>query len=111
MKEEIVNLLTKENKISEKTIDELKQVDINDFKSIVEEIGKQETEYIKADKIAENLNTKYIGKNLYVFHEVQSTNNIAKFLSANGMADGSFIISEKQTAARASSCSSPLPTW
>ena len=37
MKEEIVNLLTKENKISEKTIDELKQVDINDFKSIVEE--------------------------------------------------------------------------
>lgn len=40
MKEEIVNLLTKENKISEKTIDELKQVDINDFKSIVEEIGK-----------------------------------------------------------------------
>ena len=42
MKEEIVNLLTKENKISEKTIDELKQVDINDFKSIVEEIGKQE---------------------------------------------------------------------
>lgn len=100
MKEEIVNLLTKENKISEKTIDELKQVDINDFKSIVEEIGKQETEYIKADKIAENLNTKYIGKNLYVFHEVQSTNNIAKFLSANGIADGSVIISEKQTAAR-----------
>lgn len=100
MKEEIMNLLKREDKLSTKTIDELKQVDIDDFKTIVEEIGKQKTDYIKADEISKGLNTKYIGKNLYVYHEVKSTNNIAKFLSRNNIADGSVIISEKQTEAR-----------
>ncbi|MCQ2970718.1 BirA family transcriptional regulator, biotin operon repressor / biotin-[acetyl-CoA-carboxylase] ligase [Methanobrevibacter gottschalkii] len=100
MKEEIMNLLKKEGKLSTETIDEIKQVDINDFKNLVEEIGKQKTEHIIADEISKNLNTKYIGKNLYVFNEVKSTNTIAKFLSTNNIADGSVIISEKQTAAR-----------
>ena len=100
MKEEIINLLKKEGKLSNETIDEIKQVDVNDFINIVEEIGKEKTEYIKADEISKDLNTKYIGKNLYVFKEVQSTNTIAKFLSANGAPDGSVIISERQTAAK-----------
>ncbi len=100
MKDTIMNLLKKEGKLSTETVDEIKQVDINDFTNIVEEIGKQKTEYINADEILENLNTEYIGKNLYVFHEVQSTNTVAKFLSTNNIPDGSVIISEKQTAAR-----------
>ncbi len=100
MKEEIMNLLKKEGKLSTKAVDEIKQVNINDFKNIVEEIGKQPTEYINANEILKNLNTKYIGKNLYVFNEVKSTNTVAKFLSTNNIPDGSVIISEKQTAAR-----------
>ena len=46
------------------------------------------------------MNTKYIGKELFVFNEVSSTNTLARFLSMNGIADGSVIISEKQTNAR-----------
>ena len=100
MREEIVKLLKIEGKLSSETIDQIKQIDIHDFSNLVMEIGKQETEYISASEISENLNTKYIGKELYVFKEVSSTNTVARFLSMNGIADGSVIISEKQTAAR-----------
>ena len=46
------------------------------------------------------MNTKYIGKNLYVFKEVISTNTLAKFLSMNDVENGTVIISEKQTQAK-----------
>ncbi len=100
MREEIIKLLKKEGKLSNEAIDEIQQVDIHDFANIVKEIGKQETEHINASEISENLNTKYIGKNLYVFNEVSSTNTVARFLSMNQAEDGSVVISEKQTAAR-----------
>lgn len=100
MREEIVKLLKIEGKLSSETIDQIKQIDIHDFSNIVMEIGKQETEYISASEISENLNTTYIGKELYVFKEVSSTNTVARFLSMNDIADGSVIISEKQTDAR-----------
>ena len=100
MRVEIVKLLKKEGKLSSKTIDEINQIDIHDFSSLVQEIGKEETEYISASEISKDLNTKYIGKELFVFKEVSSTNTLAKFLSMNGIADGSVIISEKQTNAR-----------
>ena len=100
MREEIVKLLKIEGKLSSETIDQIKQIDIHDFSNIVREIGKQETEYIRASEISENLNTQYIGKELYVFKEVSSTNTVARFLSMNNIADGSVIISEKQTDAR-----------
>ncbi len=100
MKVEIVKLLKKEGKLSSKTIDEINQIDIHDFSSLVQEIGKEETEYISASEISKDLNTKYVGKELFVFKEVSSTNTLARFLSMNGIADGSVIISEKQTNAR-----------
>ncbi|MDO5831744.1 MAG: biotin--[acetyl-CoA-carboxylase] ligase [Methanobrevibacter sp.] len=100
MRVEIVNLLKKEGKLSSKTIEEINQIDIHDFSSLVQEIGKEETEYINASEISKDLNTKYIGKELFVFNEVSSTNTLARFLSMNGIADGSVIISEKQTNAR-----------
>ena len=100
MKDEIIKLLKKEGKLSDETIDEIKNVDIHDFANIVKEIGHEKTEYIKSDEISKGLNTKYIGKNLYVFHEVSSTNTVARFLSINGIEDGTVIISEKQTEAR-----------
>ena len=100
MRDEIIKLLKKEGKLSSETIDEIKQVDIQDFSNLVQEIGKKETEYIIASEISKDLNTKYIGKELYVFEEVTSTNTVARFLSMSNIADGSVIISEKQTAAR-----------
>ena len=100
MREEIVKLLKIEGKLSSETIDQIKQIDIHDFSNIVMEIGKQETEYIRASEISENLNTTYIGKELYVFKEVSSTNTLAKFLAMNDVENGSVVISEKQTNAR-----------
>ncbi len=100
MREEIIKLLKKENKISDETISEIKNLDINDFSNVVKELGKGETEYIKSSEISEGLNTKYIGKELYVFNEVSSTNTVAKFLSMHDVENGTVIISEKQTDAK-----------
>ena len=100
MRKEIINLLKKENKLSDETISELKDINISDFSNIVKDIGKEETQYIKASEISKDLNTEYIGKNLYVYKEVTSTNTVAKFLSINGAENGSVIISEKQTKAK-----------
>ena len=100
MRDEIIILLKKEGKLSDDAIDEIKQVDVHDFANLVKEIGEQETEYINASEISKDLNTKYIGKNLYVFNEVSSTNTVARFLSMHDLEDGSVIISEKQSAAR-----------
>ncbi len=100
MQNEIVKLLKKEGKLSEKTIDEISNIEIGDFSDLVRELGKEETEHIKRDEISKNLNTKYIGKDSYIFNEVMSTNTIAKFLSMNGVGNGAVVISEKQTKAR-----------
>ena len=96
MKNEILNLLKREGMISE----EINDANINEFADLIEEIGKNETEYIKSSEISQDLNTKYVGKNLYVFSKVGSTNTIAKFLSQNGIGNGSVVIAEKQTAGR-----------
>ena len=100
MKDEIIKLLKKEDKLSDETISELQDININDFSNIVEEIGKQPTEHIKASEISKDLNTKWVGKNIYVFNEVSSTNTVARFLAMNDVENGSVILSEKQTHAR-----------
>ena len=96
MKDEILNLLKKEDEVSDETDD----ANINDFADSIEEIGKKKTEYIQSSEISKNLNTKHIGKNIYIYSEVSSTNTIAKFLSKNGAENGSVVIAEKQTAGR-----------
>ena len=100
MRDEIVNLLKKENKLSNETINEIKNINIDDFSNIVKELGKEKTEYIKESEISKDLNTKYVGKNLYIYKEVTSTNTIAKFLSMHNVENGTVIISEKQTKAK-----------
>ena len=100
MREEIIKLLKKEGHLSDNALDELKDININEFSNMVKEIGQEETEYIKASEISKDLNTKYIGKNLYVYKEVSSTNTLAKFLAMNKVENGSVVISEKQTGAR-----------
>lgn len=100
MKNEIINLLKNEGKLSDNTLDEIQEINVNDFAEIVKEIGKQPTDYIKKEKITNELNTNYIGKNLYIFHEVNSTNTLARFLAMNKIENGSVVISEKQNAAK-----------
>jgi BirA family biotin operon repressor/biotin-[acetyl-CoA-carboxylase] ligase len=100
MRDEIIKLLKKEGKLSDETINEIKEVNIHDFSNLVQEIGKGKTEHIKASEISKDLNTNYIGKNLYIYKEVSSTNTVARFLSENGAENGSVVISERQTNAR-----------
>ena len=100
MREEIVNLLKKENKLSQETISEIKNIEIDDFSNIVKELGQEKTEHIKKSEIENGLNTEYIGKELYIYKEVSSTNTVAKFLSMNDVKNGTVVISEKQTKAK-----------
>jgi len=100
MKEEIIKLLKKEGKISSNTINELSDINIDDFSNLVKEIGKKETTHIKSSEISKDLNTEFVGKNLYIYNEVKSTNTVARFLSSNNVENGTVVISEKQTAAK-----------
>ena len=75
-------------------------IDINDFYNTIKEIGKQKTDYINVSKILKDLQIIYIGKNIYAYKEVNSTNTVAKFLSMNNIENGSVIISEKQSNAK-----------
>lgn len=93
---EIQSLLKKEGITS----DEINDANINDFADLIEKIGKKKTEHIKSSEISKGLNTKFVGQDLYVYREVCSTNTIAKFLSQNGIGNGSVVIAEKQTAGR-----------
>ena len=100
MQNEILKLLKKENKLSDDTLNEIKDIDINDFYNTIKEIGKQKTDYINVSKILKDLQTTYIGKNIYAYKEVNSTNTVAKFLSMNNIENGSVIISKKQSNAK-----------
>ena len=100
MREEIVKLLERENKLSDDALGEIKNIEIDDFSNIVKEVGNEETDYIKKSEIQKDLNTQYIGKELYVFKEVASTNTVAKFLSMHNVENGTVVISEKQTKAK-----------
>jgi BirA family biotin operon repressor/biotin-[acetyl-CoA-carboxylase] ligase len=48
-------------------------------------------------EIKEDLNTKYIGKKLYCFNEISSTNDFALKLTEEGIEEGTLVVSEKQT--------------
>lgn len=100
MENEIIKLLKREGKLSDEAFDELKSVGLNSFSDIIKEVGKEPTEYIKVEDIQEDLNTDFIGKNIYIYKEVMSTNTVAKFLSANNVENGTVIISEKQSDAK-----------
>ena len=100
MQNEIINILKREEKLSENTLEEISAVEINDFADIIKEVGQQETEYLSRTEILDNLNTKTIGKEIYIFNEVMSTNTVGKFLSENGVENGTVILSEKQSGAK-----------
>lgn len=100
MRDEIVNLLRRENKLSDTAISEIKNIKIDDFSNIVKELGDEATKYIKKSEITKELKTTFIGKELYIYNEVASTNTVAKFLSMHNVENGTVVISEKQTGAK-----------
>ena len=94
MQNEIINILKKEEKFSDTTIEEIREVEINDFADIIKEVGQQETDHLKRDKILNDLDTNKIGKEIYIFNEVMSTNTVAKFLAENDVESGRIPASE-----------------
>ena len=100
MRDEIIKLLKKKDKLSDEAFSVLQNININDISKMVEEIGKQPTEHIKASEISKDLVPEWVGKNIYGFDEVSSTNTVARFLAMNDVANGSIVLSEKQTDAR-----------
>ncbi len=97
MREEIYKLLEKEGIISE----ELNNINIHDFYNNIKEMGlKYNSETMKKEKISEILNTKFVGKDIYIYNEVSSTNTLGKFFAVNKTNSGSVIIAEKQTRAK-----------
>lgn len=88
-------------KLLEKNGIKLDDDEISKFFEDVKKLGLQDNaEKIKKNKITESLETKIIGKNIYIYDEVKSTNTIAKFFTKNNCENGTVIISEKQTHAK-----------
>ncbi|AKA67453.1 biotin--[acetyl-CoA-carboxylase] ligase [Clostridium scatologenes] len=52
------------------------------------------------EEISENLTTKYIGKNLFYFESLDSTNTKAKELASKDAPHGTVVISEEQTSGK-----------
>lgn len=91
-------LLSKnKEKISEKDANGIFQIDETKIAVFLKEIGNYDIDYIPSKEIKKGLNTEYIGREIYSFHEVESTNSVAKFLAKFGAPEGSVIISETQT--------------
>jgi BirA family biotin operon repressor/biotin-[acetyl-CoA-carboxylase] ligase len=51
-------------------------------------------------ELQRGLETNYIGKKIHYFHEVDSTNNVAKKLAEDGAEEGTIVIAETQTRGR-----------
>ena len=69
----------------------------NEIAKLLKEKGLQSTNYIHLEKIEKKLKTKYIGNEILVFKEVDSTNTVAEFLAETGIGEGTVVISETQT--------------
>ena len=93
-------LLKNKEKISKELAEKIFQIDEVEIAEIIKELGNYELDYISSVKIRENITRKHIGKNIYSFCEVESTNNIAKFLAETGSPEGTVVIAETQTKGR-----------
>ncbi|RBQ23661.1 putative biotin ligase [Candidatus Methanobinarius endosymbioticus] len=98
MKKSMQKLLSKnKEKMSEKDAKGIFQIDEAEIAGFLKEIGNYEIDYIPSKEIKKGLTTEYVGKEIYSFHEVESTNSVAKFLAKFGAPEGSVVLSEIQT--------------
>lgn len=98
MKKSMQKLLSKnKEKISQEAASGIFQIDEAEIAGFIKEIGNYDIDYIPSKEIKNGLTTEYIGREIYTFHEVESTNSVAKFLVKFGVPEGSIVISEIQT--------------
>ena len=57
-------------------------------------------ENLNQETIEKGLETSFIGRKIFAFHSLQSTNETAKQIARNGAEEGSLVIAEVQTAGR-----------
>ena len=100
MKKEMLELLAEKINLKNKNAEEILELSIEEIANAVKELGHENTKYLPRNEIESILKTKYIGKELYCFKAVKSTNTVAKFLAEYGVSEGTVIISETQTRGR-----------
>jgi BirA family biotin operon repressor/biotin-[acetyl-CoA-carboxylase] ligase len=102
MKNEIIKILEEnEDKIDIKKIPS-QITDENELAELLKKIGYSSSKSKKRQEINNYLKTDYIGKEIYLFKEVLSTNNVAKFFAEHGTDEGAVIISETQSKGKGS---------
>ncbi|MDR0901047.1 MAG: biotin--[acetyl-CoA-carboxylase] ligase [Methanobrevibacter sp.] len=102
MKKNMQELLSKNEEKISKNSDSILNITEEEIASTIKELGTKKTERIIVDEIKEKLNTEYIGKEIYCFQEVDSTNTVSKFLAEFGTDEGTVIIAETQTKGKGS---------
>lgn len=100
MKKEMIKLLLSHNVISEEDAAKLDSINDETIEQSIKELGFGKTEHITKERISQNLETEYLGKEILCFRKVFSTNSIAKFLANHSAEEGTALISEIQTNAR-----------
>ncbi|WP_058486500.1 biotin--[acetyl-CoA-carboxylase] ligase [Defluviitalea phaphyphila] len=58
---------------------------------------KETPDLLTKEEVSYNLKTKYLGKDIYHYYQIDSTNKEAKKMAVNGAKEGTIIISEEQT--------------
>lgn len=102
MKKKMQKLLSEnEEKISQNS-ESIFKIGDKEISTTIKELGRKKTERIIVDEIEKKLDTEYIGQEIYCFQEVDSTNNVAKFLAESGTNEGTIIIAETQTKGKGS---------
>ncbi|MDD5959386.1 biotin--[acetyl-CoA-carboxylase] ligase [Methanobrevibacter wolinii] len=96
MNKDILNLLSNKLNLKDKSAEEILQIGIDDLTKSVKELGTEPIDSIPREKIRGLLETKEIGREIYCFKSVKSTNIVAKFLSDH-VSSGTIILSETQT--------------
>ncbi|GAB6056059.1 biotin--[acetyl-CoA-carboxylase] ligase [Methanobacterium alkalithermotolerans] len=85
----------------ETNIDKLKELGYQfDFSSNLGYRLKESSTLLLPFEIKRDLETKYIGREIHYFSEVDSTNNMAKKLAEKGAEEGTMVIAETQSRGR-----------
>ena len=98
MKKKMLELLKKNREdISKTTLNEILNNEEKEIAKAVKETGLQTIEYINREKLENSLKTKYIGNEILIYKEVDSTNSVAEFLAESGSDEGTVVISKLQS--------------
>lgn len=98
MKDQMLNLLKQENILSEEEAKKINELNEEKILEYILKLGSQNNE--KIDEIKNYLTTNYIGRDIYYYDEILSTNSLAKYLAGIGIEEGTVIIAGSQTKGR-----------